>query len=77
MHGEMRRGITVLKMRGSMHDKEIREFTIDGRGMHVGKPFREIAGILSGQFIHVPFRERETNGTGAVSVALPAEGPHA
>lgn len=48
MLGEMRRGITVLKMRGSMHDKDIREFTIDGKGMHVGKPFRNVTGILSG-----------------------------
>lgn len=48
MYGEMRRSITVLKMRGSMHDKEIREFTIDGRGMHVGKAFRNVTGILSG-----------------------------
>jgi circadian clock protein KaiC len=48
MHGEMRRGITVLKMRGSAHDKEIREFTIDGKGLHIGKPFRDVVGILSG-----------------------------
>ena len=53
MCGEMRRGVTVLKMRGSMHDKDIREFTIDGRGMHVGKPFRNIAGILSGRFTYL------------------------
>src|SRR5205823_2964342 len=33
LFGEMRRGITVLKMRGSMHDKDIREVTIDNRGM--------------------------------------------
>ena len=46
--GEMRRGITVLKMRGSRHDKEIREFTIDGQGMHISKPFRNVTGILSG-----------------------------
>ncbi len=46
--GEMRRGVTVLKMRGSMHDKDIREFSIDGNGMHVGKPFRNVSGILSG-----------------------------
>src|SRR5581483_5337421 len=51
--GEMRRGVAVLKMRGSMHDKDIREFTIDGRGMHIGKPFRTISGILSGHFVHV------------------------
>jgi circadian clock protein KaiC len=48
LFGEMRRGITVLKMRGSMHDKEIREFDIDGEGMHIGKAFRNITGILSG-----------------------------
>lgn len=48
MFGEMRRGLTVLKMRGSMHDKDIREFTIDAEGMHVGKPFRTVSGILSG-----------------------------
>ncbi len=47
-YGEMRRGLTVLKMRGSMHDKDIREFTIDGQGIHIGKPFRNISGILSG-----------------------------
>jgi circadian clock protein KaiC len=53
MYGEMRRGITVLKMRGSMHEKDIREFTIDGSGMHVGKPFTNIAGILSGNPQHI------------------------
>jgi len=49
MYGEMRRGLTVLKMRGSRHDKDIREFRIDGGGMHIGKPFRELTGILSGR----------------------------
>ncbi len=52
MYGEMRRGITVLKMRGSSHDKDIREFTIDSNGMHIGKTFRTITGILSGQFTY-------------------------
>jgi circadian clock protein KaiC len=46
--GYMRRGITVLKMRGSMHEKEIREYTIDGAGMHIGEPFTDISGVLSG-----------------------------
>jgi circadian clock protein KaiC len=46
--GTMRRGITVLKMRGSRHDSDIREYTIDGKGMHIGEPFREVTGILSG-----------------------------
>ncbi len=48
MSGEMRRGLTVLKMRGSMHDKDIREFTIDQQGMHIGQPFRDVTGILAG-----------------------------
>jgi circadian clock protein KaiC len=48
MYGEMRRGITVLKMRGSMHDKDIREFSIDHKGMHIGRPFRNVTGILAG-----------------------------
>jgi circadian clock protein KaiC len=48
MSGEMRRGLTVLKMRGSMHDKDIREFTIDHQGMHIGQPFRDVTGILAG-----------------------------
>jgi circadian clock protein KaiC len=46
--GEMRRGVTVLKMRGSSHDKNIREFSIDRHGMHIGKPFRGVSGILAG-----------------------------
>jgi circadian clock protein KaiC len=53
MFGEMKRGITVLKMRGSLHDKRIREFTIDGNGMHLGRPFRNVTGILSGTPVHV------------------------
>lgn len=57
MYGEMRRGLTVLKMRGSMHDKDIREFTIDGAGMHIRAPFRNVTGILSGNPVHVEATE--------------------
>lgn len=55
--GEMRRGLTVLKMRGSRHKKDIREFTIDQQGMHIGKPFREVSGILSGNIMRVTTEE--------------------
>jgi circadian clock protein KaiC len=51
--GTMKRGLTVLKMRGSVHDKDIREFTIDGNGMHMGRPFRHVTGILAGTPVHV------------------------
>jgi circadian clock protein KaiC len=47
-YGAMRRGLAVLKMRGSAHDHDIREYTIDGRGMHIGAPFRDVSGVLSG-----------------------------
>jgi circadian clock protein KaiC len=51
--GEMKRGMTVLKMRGSIHEKDIREFTIDAEGMHLGRPFRHVTGILAGTPVHV------------------------
>ncbi len=53
MFGEMKRGITVLKMRGSIHDKDIREFSIDEEGMHIGRPFRHVTGILAGSPVHI------------------------
>jgi circadian clock protein KaiC len=53
MFGEMKRGVTVLKMRGSAHDKSIREFTIHKGGMAMGRPFRNVTGILSGAPMHV------------------------
>jgi circadian clock protein KaiC len=62
MYGEMRRGLTVLKMRGSRHDKDIREFTIDGTGMHIGKPFRNVGGILAGNPVQVTPTELERLG---------------
>jgi circadian clock protein KaiC len=58
--GEMRRGIAVLKMRGSQHDRNIREFLIDSNGMHVGEPFRGISGILSGNFTYSATSELQT-----------------
>ena len=59
MFGEMKRGLTVLKMRGSIHDKGIREFTIDKRGMHLGRRFKNVTGILAGSPMHVSPSELE------------------
>jgi circadian clock protein KaiC len=53
LYGEVSRGITVLKMRGSMHDKKIREFTIDDHGLHIGNRFRNVTGILVGALQHM------------------------
>ncbi|MBY0503604.1 MAG: circadian clock protein KaiC [Bryobacteraceae bacterium] len=62
MIGEMRRGITVLKMRGSHHDKNIREFLIDGTGMHIGRSFRNVTGILAGFPQHISDDEMNRMG---------------
>lgn len=51
--GAVKRGMTVLKMRGSKHDRDIREYVIDGDGLHVGEPFRTVAGILSGNVVNL------------------------
>lgn len=60
--GEMRRGLTVLKMRGSLHDKSIREYTIDGIGIHIGRAFHNVGGILSGTPMQVIVEEEERLG---------------
>ncbi len=62
MFGEMRRGLTVLKMRGSMHDKGIREYTIDGSGMHIGMQFSNVTGILTGNATQVAPGEMDRLG---------------
>ncbi|MGM0434278.1 MAG: circadian clock protein KaiC [Pseudomonadota bacterium] len=51
--GEIRRGITVLKMRGSPHDRSVKEFRIDGSGMHIGRGFGNVVGIVSGNPQHL------------------------
>lgn len=53
MFGDMKRGLAVLKMRGSVHDKGIREFRIDQSGMHIGAQFRNVTGILAGAPVHL------------------------
>ena len=47
-YGEMLRSLVLLKMRGSQHDSTLRQYSIDGSGMHIGEPFRDVVGILSG-----------------------------
>jgi circadian clock protein KaiC len=49
VYGELKRGITVLKVRGSGHDKTIREYTIGPNGIEIGSPLRTTTGIMSGR----------------------------
>jgi len=51
---EMRKAISVLKMRGSDHDKEIREYEIGETGIDIKLPFSNYAGIMSGSPTKTP-----------------------
>lgn len=64
--GVLKRGVLVLKMRGSAHEATIREFTIDEQGMRMGEPFRATSGILSGNITHGRAEDEEE---------APGEGP--
>ena len=44
--GEMRRGLQMLKMRGSDHDKHVREFRITGSGIDLRDPVADISGLF-------------------------------
>ena len=46
--GEVRQAISVLKKRGGMHERSIRAFSMDQRGLNVGEPLRRFRGILTG-----------------------------
>jgi len=48
INGLVRRGIAVIKMRGSQHDKQIREFMIDGEGLHILASFKNVHNIILG-----------------------------
>ena len=71
LQGQMRRGLTVLKMRGTAHDKNIREYTIDDTGMHVQAPFRGVHGILSGTPTYT-FDEERARLDGMFGTAVPS-----
>ena len=48
IRGEMSRAINVFKMRGSWHDKGIREFVISNTGAEIKDSFRDFERIISG-----------------------------
>lgn len=48
MGGALSRGVIIIKMRGSQHDKRFHEFSIDGRGLHIGAPFEHVPSALLG-----------------------------
>jgi len=46
--GEVRQAISVMKKRGSRHERTLREFRLDGGRIHVGESLREFHGVLTG-----------------------------
>jgi circadian clock protein KaiC len=44
----IRKAIVILKMRGSNHDKKLREFEITSQGIKLTAPFSEYEGIIIG-----------------------------
>jgi circadian clock protein KaiC len=48
IRGEMSRAINVFKMRGSWHDKGIREYSISANGPEIKDSFHNFEGIISG-----------------------------
>ncbi len=44
----LRKGLVILKMRGSDHDKRLREYEITASGMKVFAPFNQYQGLMTG-----------------------------
>lgn len=53
LYGEIQRGIAVLKMRGSQHDRRIRQLVVDAQGLHIGEPIPNVAGVISGDLSYI------------------------
>jgi circadian clock protein KaiC len=60
MRGEVRQAISVVKKRGGLHERTIREFQMQDGQIRVGHPLREFSGVLSG----LPVYEGEGNPLG-------------
>jgi circadian clock protein KaiC len=48
IESSMRKALVVLKMRGSDHDKRLREYDITSRGIVVSTPFSNYEGLMTG-----------------------------
>jgi circadian clock protein KaiC len=54
--GEVRQAISVVKKRGSEHERTIREFRMTRGRLEIGEPLRDFRGILSGTPVYEPER---------------------
>jgi circadian clock protein KaiC len=58
LRGEVRQAISVMKKRGSRHERSIREFRMDDGHITVGEPLSDFRGILTGVPIYDPVLEK-------------------
>lgn len=72
IRGEMARALNVFKMRGSWHDKGIREYTISAQGPEIRDSFRNFERIISGSPTRVSVDEKVD--LGRIAKGLKGEG---
>jgi circadian clock protein KaiC len=74
LDGELRTVLAVVKMRGSSHSRDFREYTITPEGAVIGKPLSEYRGIMSGfpELSTVPEIRGEPGLTSVESTVLKA-----
>ena len=60
--GEMRKAISVPKMRSGLHEMALREYRVSARGISIGEPLREFRGVLTGTPTYVGSNESLLEG---------------
>jgi len=48
IQSSLKKALTILKIRGSDHDKQLREFEITPQGIEIREPFAQYEGVLTG-----------------------------
>jgi circadian clock protein KaiC len=60
--GEVKKALSVIKKRSGYHERTIREMWVDGKGLSVGPPLRELQGVLLGVPTYVNERHHDGDG---------------
>ena len=60
--GEVRQAISVMKKRGSRHERTIREFRLSNGRIEVGKTLRGFRGVLTGVPVFEGLSDASTDG---------------
>ncbi|MES2413735.1 MAG: ATPase domain-containing protein [Pseudomonadota bacterium] len=60
--GEVKQAVSVFKKRGSRHERTIRQFSMDSKGIHVGEVLRGFRGILTGVPVYIGNNNSADNG---------------